>query len=94
MAKQKAPLDEKGLRRKLADKTAECKEEHDWRMRLHEEAEDLKKRLSSSEEAMRLRAINLRQERQDLEGRIQRINLHLFALGYQEESRLRSEAGR
>lgn len=91
MSKQKAPIDEKGLRRKLADKTTECKEEHDWRMHLHEEVEALKKLLSNNREAMRLRAINLLQERQDLEGRILRINLHLFALGYQEESRLKLE---
>lgn len=62
----------------LKDLRSELKEEHDWRVRLHGEVEDLKE----SDSRRRLAHNLLVTERNELATRIQQINIIVQSLGF------------
>ena len=68
--------------RSIASLKSEIKEEHDWRMRLHEEVKELRDSIAKMVIQRDTMWYSLMSERFDLEARIQRIDMRLRTLGF------------
>lgn len=72
----------KDIRRQLNESKAKAREEHEWRMRLHTEVEELKKSIQDLTEDRKDEVNDLVAEWYRLRGEIIKINNRLGLLGY------------
>lgn len=79
--------------RSMGNVLAELKEEHDWRMRLHGEVENLKSQNIAQSHRIEFEVKSLLIGRVELESRIHKIDARIFCLGYDPAKVLREFLG-